>query len=83
MEKRGKGIILLNDFQHATAVALPQLLEQLRINGYRVVHLQPKESVRTLADYDALVARDLKGLGSVADARPTANFVRTITRQAD
>ena len=51
------------------------------INGYRIVHLQPKEPVRTLADYDALVARELKG--SVADARPTANVVRTITRRAD
>ncbi|MFY9624113.1 MAG: polysaccharide deacetylase family protein, partial [Rhodoplanes sp.] len=83
LKKRGKGILLMHDFQHATAVALPQLLEQLRINGYRVVHLQPKEPVRALADYDALVARELKGSGSVADARPTANAVRTITRRAD
>jgi peptidoglycan/xylan/chitin deacetylase (PgdA/CDA1 family) len=83
LKKRGKGIILLHDFQHATAVALPQLLEQLRINGYRVVHLQSKEPVRTLPDYDALVARELKGSGTVADARPTANVVRTITRRAD
>ncbi|MFZ0458338.1 MAG: polysaccharide deacetylase family protein [Rhodoplanes sp.] len=83
LKKRGKGILLMHDFQHATAVALPQLLEQLRINGYRVVHLQPKEPVRALADYDALVARELKGSGSVADARPAANAVRTITRRAD
>ncbi|MFZ0459615.1 MAG: hypothetical protein WAM17_14455 [Rhodoplanes sp.] len=81
LKKRGKGILLMHDFQHATAVALPQLLEQLRINGYRIVHLQPKEPVRTLADYDALVSRQLKG--SVADARPPANVVRTITRRAD
>ena len=81
LKKRGKGILLMHDFQHATALALPQLLEQLRIKGYRIVHLQPKDPVRTLADYDALVARDLKG--SVADARPTANVVRTVTRRAD
>jgi len=81
LKKRGKGILLMHDFQHATAVALPQLLEQLRINGYRIVHLQPKEPVKTFADYDALVSRDLKG--SVADAPPTANVVRTVTRRAD
>jgi peptidoglycan/xylan/chitin deacetylase (PgdA/CDA1 family) len=81
LKKQGKGILLMHDFQRATAVALPRLLEQLRVNGYRIVHLQPKEPVKTLADYDALVSKDLKG--SVADARPTANVARTISRRVD
>jgi peptidoglycan/xylan/chitin deacetylase (PgdA/CDA1 family) len=81
LKKRGKGIILLHDFQQATAVALPELLEQLRINGYRIVHMQPKDPVKSLAEYDALVAKDLKGMA--ADARPTAGVVRTISRRGD
>lgn len=81
LRKRGKGIILLHDFQQATAVALPQLLNQLQANGYRIVHLQAKEQVRTLAEYDALVSKDLKG--STADARSTASVVRTISRTGD
>ena len=32
LEKRGKGIILMHDFQHSTAVALPTLLLQLKAN---------------------------------------------------
>lgn len=84
LKKRGKGILLMHDFQRATAIALPQLLEQLRTNGYRVVHLQPKELVQTLPDYDALAAKELKGPGGpVADARATSNIVRTITGPAD
>ncbi len=42
LEKHGKGIILLHDFQHATAEALPELLAQLKASGYKVVLWFPR-----------------------------------------
>ena len=77
LKKRGKGIILMHDFQHPTALALPELLVQLKSNSYRVVHLTAKNTVATLPQYDSEM---LKGLaGQTIDARPTASVVRTIS----
>jgi hypothetical protein len=39
LNQRGKGILLLHDVQPVTALALPTLLQQLKANGYRVVHV--------------------------------------------
>jgi hypothetical protein len=41
LEKRGKGIILMHDFQHSTAEVLPGLLHQLKEGGYKVVQRGP------------------------------------------
>jgi len=54
LEKRGKGIILLHDFHHNTAEALPELLRQLKLAGYKVVHLVPKEQLATVPKYDEM-----------------------------
>ena len=77
LEKHGKGIILMHDFQHATAEALPELLAQLKANGYRVVHMVPKAPLQTLAEYDELVKKENK-LPTVSE-RPTSSVVRTIS----
>ena len=53
---KGKGIVLLHDFQHATAGALPTLLDQLKANGYKIVQMKPRDEIRTLAKYDALIS---------------------------
>jgi len=76
LEKRGKGIILMHDFQHSTAVALPELLRQLKAKGFKVVHVKAKGNVTTLPQYDAAVAKVLAG--QTADARPTASVVQTV-----
>jgi peptidoglycan-N-acetylglucosamine deacetylase len=76
LEKRGKGIILMHDFQHSTAVALPTLLLQLKAKGFKIVHLKAKNNVTTLPQYDAGMAK--AQAGQTADARPTASVVRTI-----
>jgi len=76
LEKRGKGIILMHDFQQHTAEALPEILRQLKAGGYKIVHMKPKESVKTLAQYDEMVAKEVK-LPTVSD-RPTSSVVRTI-----
>jgi peptidoglycan/xylan/chitin deacetylase (PgdA/CDA1 family) len=81
LKTRGKGIVLMHDFQHSTAVALPALLLQLKANGFKVVHMKAKDSVRTLPQYDAAMLK--LRTGQTADARPTGSVVRTISGPAN
>jgi peptidoglycan/xylan/chitin deacetylase (PgdA/CDA1 family) len=76
LQKSGKGIILMHDFQHGTALALPQILAQLKAGGYRVVQVKAKTPVTTLAQYDEEVTKQLGGAS--ADAKPLSSVVRTI-----
>jgi peptidoglycan/xylan/chitin deacetylase (PgdA/CDA1 family) len=76
LEKRGKGIILMHDFQHATAEAIPELLHQLKASGYKVVHMVPKQPLTTIAKYDEMVTHQDKL--SSNNTRPEASVVRTI-----
>ncbi len=76
LQRHGKGIILMHDFQKHTAEALPELLEWLKTSGYKVVHMKPKESLKTVAEYDELVRKEAK-LPTVS-ARPTSSVVRTV-----
>jgi peptidoglycan/xylan/chitin deacetylase (PgdA/CDA1 family) len=76
LQKHDKGIVLMHDFQHATAEAVPELLKQLKANGYKIVHMKAKEPVKTIAKYDEMVVKDVK-LPTVSD-RPTSSVVRTI-----
>jgi peptidoglycan/xylan/chitin deacetylase (PgdA/CDA1 family) len=75
--KQGKGIILMHDFQKVTAAALPELLGQLKANGFKVVHMVPKDQVTTLPQFDEAVLKDQK-LPTVSN-RPTSSVVRTIS----
>ena len=52
LEKQGKGIILMHDFQQHTAEALPDLLRRLKAGGYKVVQIKAKAPVQTLPEYD-------------------------------
>jgi peptidoglycan-N-acetylglucosamine deacetylase len=81
LKARGKGIILMHDFQRGTAEALPALLDQLKANGYKVVHMQPKSPLQTLAEYDALIANEVK-LPTVS-TQPASAVVRTIGGEAN
>jgi peptidoglycan/xylan/chitin deacetylase (PgdA/CDA1 family) len=76
LQKHGKGIILMHDFQHATAEAMPELLRQLKAAGYKVVHMVPKAPVTTLAKYDDMVRAQDKL--SVTNTRPETSVIRTI-----
>ena len=42
LEQHGKGIILFHDTEPATAKALPDILDELKRRGYRIVHIVPK-----------------------------------------
>ena len=55
LEKSGKGIVLMHDFQHGTAEAMPELLRQLKAAGFKIVHMVPKTPVTTLAKYDDML----------------------------
>ena len=76
LEKRGKGIILMHDFQHSTALALPALLLQLKARGFKVVHLKAKDPVVSLPQYEAAMVKTRTG--QTVDGRPTSSVVRTI-----
>ena len=75
--KLGKGIVLMHDFQQTTAQEVPDLLAELKAQGYKVVHMRAKESVKTLATYDDMIVKEFAG--SVIAKRPTASVVRTIS----
>jgi peptidoglycan/xylan/chitin deacetylase (PgdA/CDA1 family) len=81
LDKKGKGIILMHDFQGATAKAMPELLEQLKAKGYKVVHAKAKTAVATLARWDEAVKGEVKG-AAVGPDRPTSSVVRTIDEAA-
>jgi peptidoglycan/xylan/chitin deacetylase (PgdA/CDA1 family) len=76
LANRGKGIILMHDFQRATADDLAALLAELKAKGFKVVHMKSKEPVKTLANYDAMITKEFSG--TVIGARPTSSVVRTI-----
>jgi peptidoglycan/xylan/chitin deacetylase (PgdA/CDA1 family) len=77
LKKRGNGIILMQDTEIATVQALPELLRQLKVNGYKVVHMVPKAPVTTLAKYDAMVRQNDKM--DVTNTHPASSVVKTIS----
>ena len=77
LNKRGKGIILMHDFQKHTAEALPTLLRQLKAGGYKIVQMKAKTSVQTLPEYDAEFVKDMKM--PTANARPVSSVVQTVS----
>jgi peptidoglycan/xylan/chitin deacetylase (PgdA/CDA1 family) len=78
LAKAGKGILLMHDFQHATAEAMPEVLRQLKAGGYKIVHMVPKDSATTLAKYDDMVKAQDK-FSSSNNTRPESSVVKTIS----
>ena len=76
LKKNGKGIVLMHDFQHGTAEAIGTLLDQLKLNGYQVVHMRAKAPLQSLSKYDEMVIKEQK-LPTVS-GRPTADVVKTV-----
>jgi peptidoglycan/xylan/chitin deacetylase (PgdA/CDA1 family) len=77
VDKLGKGIILMHDFQKHTAEALPELLNKLKAGGYKVVAMRAKAPVQTIAKYDEELVKDVK-LPTVS-SRPVSSVVQTIS----
>src|SRR5437660_9770742 len=78
VDKLGKGIILMHDFQKHTAEALPTLLRRLKAGGYTVVQMKAKTAMQTLPEYDAALVKDLK-LPAVS-TRPVSSIVQTVSQ---
>jgi peptidoglycan-N-acetylglucosamine deacetylase len=78
LDKQGKGIILMHDFQKHTAEALPELLRRLKAGGYKVVFMKPKAPLQSLPEYDEALIKDLKL--PAASARPVNTVVQTVSR---
>ena len=77
LKKHGKGIVLMHDFQHATADAVAGILDDLKAGGYKVVFMKPKNDLETIASYDEMILKQVKAPGG--DGRPTSSVVRTIS----
>ena len=77
LKKNGKGIVLVHDFQHATAEAAMDLLNDLKAGGYKIVFMKPKFPVTTIASYDEWILKRTKSSGGAS--RPISSVVRTIS----
>jgi peptidoglycan/xylan/chitin deacetylase (PgdA/CDA1 family) len=77
LDRLGKGIILMHDFQKHTAEALPELLRRLKAGGYKVVKMRAKFPVETLPQYDEELLKSVK-LPTVS-TRPLSSVVKTVT----
>jgi peptidoglycan/xylan/chitin deacetylase (PgdA/CDA1 family) len=75
--KNGKGMVLMHDFQRQTAEAMPELLRQLKANGFKIVHMVPRAPLEPLPKYDEMVRQQDKL--SVNNTRPANSVVRTIS----
>jgi peptidoglycan/xylan/chitin deacetylase (PgdA/CDA1 family) len=78
VNKAGKGIILMHDFQKGTSIALPQILGELQKNGFKIVHMVPKGTLATLPQFDEAVLKENK-LPTMSDSKATGSVVRTIS----
>lgn len=72
-----KGIILMHDIQRSTAGGIKNLLDQLHDKGFKVVHIVPKGTLPSLAEYDEIVAKSFKTKAAAAATNPLAD--RSIT----
>ncbi|QQO21564.1 polysaccharide deacetylase family protein [Bradyrhizobium diazoefficiens] len=77
LEAKGKGIILMHDFQKHTAEALPELLKRMKAGGYKVVAMRAKFPASTLPEYDQELLKDVK-LPTVSQ-RPVNSVVTTVS----
>ena len=78
LEKHGKGIVLMHDYQKHTAEALPELLRRMKAGGYKVVAMKSKAPVQSLPQYDEEVMKSSK-LPTVSQ-RPVSSVVTEVSQ---
>src|SRR5262252_1968653 len=76
LEKHGKGIILMHDFQQATSRAAPELLKKLKDADYKVVQVVGKTPVEPKKEYVDMVLKEIGG--GLEAARPMQSVIKTI-----
>jgi peptidoglycan/xylan/chitin deacetylase (PgdA/CDA1 family) len=77
LDKQGKGIILMHDFQKHTGEALPTLLSRLKAGGYKVVAMKAKTQFETIARYDEELLKSVKV--PTLSSRPVSSVVQTVS----
>jgi peptidoglycan/xylan/chitin deacetylase (PgdA/CDA1 family) len=78
LAKKGKGIVLFHDIQPVTSKSVNDLLDALKKGGYKLVHMRPKGELKTLAEFDQAIEKDVKGLPVIGAEKPTSAIVRTV-----
>jgi peptidoglycan/xylan/chitin deacetylase (PgdA/CDA1 family) len=81
LAKRGKGILLMHDFQHATSLAIPEILKELKKGGYKVVQVVAKAPLEPLPQYKQMVLKEMGG--GLDEAKPMSSIIKTISGPAD
>lgn len=76
LEKHGKGIVLMHDFQQATAKGTADLLKQLKEHGYKVVQIVGKTPLEPKKEYVDMVMKEIGG--GLETARPMSSVIQTI-----
>jgi len=77
LKKSGKGILLMHDIQPAAAKALPNLLDSLKAEGFKIVHMIAAFPATSLPKYDKEVVKKLR-IPQIGGSRPTGSVVKTI-----
>jgi peptidoglycan/xylan/chitin deacetylase (PgdA/CDA1 family) len=77
LDKLGKGIILMHDFQKHTGEALPTLLGRLKAGGYKIVAMRSKAPLETNAKYDEEMLKSVKV--PTVSTRPVSSVVQTVS----
>ena len=77
LEKHGKGIILMHDFQPATAKAIPEILQKLKDGGYKVVQVVGAKPLEPKPEYVQMVLKEMGG--GLDEARPMSSVIKTIS----
>jgi peptidoglycan-N-acetylglucosamine deacetylase len=78
LNAKGRGIILMHDIHRATAMALPMLLNELKANGYNVVHVVALgEGPKSIPELMALPAPDEKAPSTVLTNAPNGDDALT------
>jgi len=80
LDKLGKGIILMHDFQKHTGEALPALLARLKAGGYKVVQIKAKTTFESLPEYDEAVLKEMKVPTASTTTRPISSVVQTVSQ---
>ena len=68
LETHRKGILLLHDIQPATVLAFPEILRELKMRGFRIVHVVPTmpDQPRTMTLPEQWAARNRAGIEGLA-----------------
>jgi len=64
-----------------TAKGVPALLDALKAGGYKIVHMKPKSDLKSLAEYDAMIEKDVRGMSASTD-RPMSSVIKTVDEPA-